>query len=156
MTNPIGAPTLYNNDLANEICDAIADTFKSIKTLCKENPKWPKPRTIRTWIRENKEFQHMYALAKDDQADLFVEEMLEIADDTSNDTLIKYSKDGEPYEVCNSEWINRSRLRVDTRKWVASKYKPKKYGDIKNADEKESNNEEIDKDRELLHKCKTE
>ena len=29
----------------------------------------------------------------------------------------------------NSEYVQRSRIRIDTRKWIASKLKPKKYGD---------------------------
>jgi hypothetical protein len=33
------------------------------------------------------------------------------------------------YNVENKEWTNRSRLRIDARKWVASKLKPKVYGD---------------------------
>lgn len=156
MTNPVGRPTIYNDEIAREICDAIATNSKSLMTLCSLNPHWPGERTIRTWFREKPEFQQMYAQAKDDQSEMFVEQIIDIADDVSNDTITKIRPDGSEYEVCNSEWINRSRLRVDTRKWLASKYKPKKYGDIKVPEEKENNTAEIEKDRELLHKCKTE
>ena len=53
------------------------------------------------------------------------EEMLLISDDISRDTIL--NKKGE--EVCNSEYINRSRLRVDTRKWLCAKLMPKVYGE---------------------------
>ncbi len=53
------------------------------------------------------------------------EEILEIADDGSNDTY--ETEDG--HEKVNTDVINRSRLRVDTRKWLMSKLAPKKYGD---------------------------
>jgi len=56
------------------------------------------------------------------------EEILEIADETSNDTIIVKRGDSE-HEVANNEWITRSRLRVDTRRWLMSKFAPKKYGD---------------------------
>ncbi len=152
--NPIGRPTLYNEEIAQEICDAIATNSKSLLTLCEENPHWPRERTLRTWFRDIPTFQRMYVQAKDDQSELLVEQILAIADDVSNDTITKTRQDGSEYEVCNSEWINRSRLRVDTRKWLASKYKPKKYGDVKVPEEKDSSSAEINADRELLHKCK--
>lgn len=52
------------------------------------------------------------------------EEILEIADETSRDTI-----DTETGEKANTEWISRSRLRVDARKWMLSKMVPKKYGE---------------------------
>lgn len=152
MTNPVGRPTIYNEEIARQICDAIATTSKSLITLCSLNQHWPRERTIRTWFREIPEFQRMYVQAKDDQSELFVEQIIDIADDGSND----YYENHKGEKVFDSEHVQRSRLRVDTRKWLASKYKPKKYGDVKVPEEKDNNNSEINADRELLHKCKTE
>ncbi len=56
------------------------------------------------------------------------EDILDIADDGSND-LMTIQKGNTEYEIENKEVTNRSRLRVDTRKWLMSKMKPKKYGD---------------------------
>jgi len=70
--------------------------------------------------------------------------MIEIADDTTNDT-VSISKNGEIYENENREWINRSKARIDTRKWIASKLKPKKYGhkiDVTTDGEKLNTNKE--------------
>lgn len=53
------------------------------------------------------------------------DELLEIADDGSNDTT--KNKAGE--DSLDAEWMARSRLRVDTRKWLLSKALPKIYGD---------------------------
>lgn len=149
MAHPGGRPPLYNIELAEEVCDAIASGYKSLKTLCRQNPHWPSERTIRDWNRNIKEFSHMYAKAKDDQSELFVEEILEIADDGSND----YYENNKGEMVLDSEHVQRSRLRVDSRKWIASKYKPKKYGDLKLPEEKEHNQDEINADRELAHRC---
>jgi hypothetical protein len=62
------------------------------------------------------------------QAELLTDETIDIADDTTGDTEIIF-KDGKQVKVENKEWVNRSRLRIDARKWLAAKLHPKKYGD---------------------------
>lgn len=84
--------------------------------------------TLWRMLEEDLELRGRYARAKEMQADFLVQEMLDIADDSTNDTEIKNFGDST-VEVENKEWTNRSRLRVDTRKWIASKLFPKKYGD---------------------------
>ena len=59
------------------------------------------------------------------QADYYAEEIIEISDDSSGDELT--DEDGKTR--INSEFVNRSRLRVDTRKWLMARMAPKKYGD---------------------------
>jgi hypothetical protein len=62
-----------------------------------------------------------YAQAREEQADKFFREVIEIADDKSGDCIT--TSDGKP--IVDHENIQRSRLRVDTRKWVAAKLAPK-------------------------------
>lgn len=126
----VGRPTDYTIELAEEICDAIACSSKGLKPLCNANNHWPDRKNIYQWIKKHPEFRSMYAQAKEHQIEVIVNEILEIADDTSKDTIIKTNKDGVEYETCNSEYINRSRLRVDTRKWLAAKLCPRLYGDM--------------------------
>lgn len=57
-----------------------------------------------------------------------VDDMLDIADDARNDYMAANDPDNPGYKL-NGEHINRSRLRVDARKWIAAKLKPKKYGE---------------------------
>jgi hypothetical protein len=128
MSGINGRPTDYTEELAEEICETVAGTSKGLVPLCEENIHWPRAQTIRRWIRQNSRFCSMYAQAKLDQADLLVEECMTIADNATNDSLF-VERDGETKEMCNSEWINRSRLRVDTRKWVAARLAPRIYGD---------------------------
>ena len=90
---------------------------------------FPTYSTIMKWLSEDKELSDKYARAKESQADFMSEEMLDIADDARNDFMMKQGKDGEEYEVPNKELVQRSKLRIDTRKWLASKLRPKKYGD---------------------------
>lgn len=120
-----GRPGLdYDPETADNICAEIAGSSKSLKTICSGNGM-PGVTTVYRWLRENEDFAKNYARAKTEQAELLVEEMLQIADDGINDT--QTGEGGEP--ITNTDVIQRSKLRVDTRKWLASKLLPKKYGD---------------------------
>lgn len=112
-------PSKYTDELALEICMAIASSNKGIKPLCEANPHWPTHSTIRKWIFENKEFSDKYDLAKQEQADFIADEILEIADNS----------EGDDKAFVGINRIHRAKLQIDSRKWVASKLKPKKYGD---------------------------
>lgn len=124
-------PTIYTTQLAEKICTEIASSAKSMKTICKElNVPLP---TVLAWLspgntRHIAVFEQMYIRAKELQADFLAEEMLEIADDATNDYMTMVKGD-TTYQAENKENINRSKLRLDTRKWIAAKLKPKKYGD---------------------------
>lgn len=122
----IGRPTLFTPELADKICHELAQG-KSMRTVCK-HPDMPAISTVFSWFRINKDFLEQYARAKEESADAMAEEILDIADDGSNDFMVITKGDNE-YVVENKEWTNRSKLRVDTRKWIMSKMKPKKYAD---------------------------
>lgn len=88
----------------------------------------PDKTTVFKWLRERPEFLAQYARAKEESADALADEMLDIADDGSNDWMELHHRENVGW-VENGEAMQRSRLRVDTRKWIASKLKPKKYGE---------------------------
>lgn len=119
-----GRPSDYTPELATEICEVIASSSKGLKRLCIDNSHWPNKDTIFTWLKNNHEFSDQYAHAKKCQIEAFIDEILEIADDSSHDFLVNE----QGTTVCNNELIARSRLRIDTRKWLASKLVPKVYG----------------------------
>lgn len=126
--NKGGRPSIYSQELADRICSEIIEGY-SLRTVCKPDDM-PCVASVLKWLREKPEFLTQYEKAKEEQADALAEEMLDIADDGSNDWMEKTGKDGESigWQV-NGEHVQRSRLRLDTRKWIASKLKPKKYGD---------------------------
>ena len=113
-------------ELAEEICNAVSCSSKGIKQLCKEHEHWPSHDTIYRWLAMEKEFSDLYARATRLQIEVIVDEILEIADDASNDSVIN-EEDGK--FTIDHEHINRSRLKIDTRKWLAAKLCPRLYGD---------------------------
>ena len=81
--------------------------------------------TWRKWCDADENLAIAYARAREDGFDQIALECLDIADETSRDT--KKTADG--VDVCNSEWISRSKLRVETRLKLLAKWDPKRYGD---------------------------
>jgi hypothetical protein len=124
----IGRPSAYTKEIGDQICTEISTSNKSLRTICKELTI--SVTAVLGWLSDgkHKEFTSQYARAKEEQADFLAEEIIEIADDSSNDTMTIEGKHG-PIELENKEWTSRSKLRVEARKWIASKLKPKKYGD---------------------------
>ena len=123
----MGRPSLFSVEIAQEICSRIMDG-ESLRKICRDE-HMPERMTIFRWLHDNTEFCDQYARAREIQADTLAEEILEIADDGRNDTYTTNDDDGEGVERVNHDVIARSRLRVDARKWYASKLSPKKYGD---------------------------
>ncbi len=122
----VGRPTKYSVDIATKLCEQLALGL-SIRSVCAIEGM-PAIQTVFNWLRKHKDFLEQYARAKEESTDAMAEEILDIADDGSNDYMT-ITKGNAEYEVVNHEAINRSRLRVDTRKWLMAKMKPKKYGD---------------------------
>lgn len=148
--HPGGRPTKYTPELGKRICELIGRTPYGIKKISNEYDFFPSLDTIYEWRARYPEFSEQYTSAKLKQADAMAEYCVDIADDSSQDIML--NKYGE--EVCNTEYIARSRLRIDTRKWLASKLLPKQYGDKyileQKNEENESLKEEIRKLREKL------
>ena len=126
---PAGRPTEYSESKAAEICGKLSMGI-SLRTVCKDE-NMPSTTTVYNWFNKHPEFLAQYARAKEESADALVEEMLDIADDGTNDYMQTLDGNGEPTGAwsLNGEHVQRSKLRIDTRKWVASKLKAKKYGD---------------------------
>lgn len=120
-----GRPSDYTAEIATTICLRLADG-ESLRSICRDDAM-PGKSTVMDWLDQHEEFRTKYARAREIQADVLFEEMLEIADDGSADYKLA-GRDGADI-VIDSEAVQRSRLRVETRKWQASKLAPKKYGE---------------------------
>ncbi len=120
-----GRPSLYTEALAAEICRRLAEG-ETLRAICRDTAM-PDKATVLRWLADKKkaDFREQYVYAREMQADALFDEALEIADDALGDWTV--DKDGK--KVFDHEHVQRSRLRVDTRKWAAGKMAPKKYGD---------------------------
>lgn len=125
---PRGRPSKWSQAVADKICAKLADG-QSMRTVCRGDDM-PSTVTVFSWLRTKPDFLKQYVRAKQEAADALVEEMLDIADDGTNDWMERNTEEGEAtgWRV-NGEHIQRSRVRIDTRKWLASKLKPKIYGE---------------------------
>ncbi len=107
---------MYDADMASCICVEIS-SGRSLRDIC-SSEGMPDKATVFRWLAAHEDFRDQYARAREAQADAMLEDIFEIAD--------QYDATKDKLDV---EHINRAKLRIDTRKWVASKLRPKKYGD---------------------------
>lgn len=125
--NKVGRPDIFTQDLADEVCKRIAEG-KSLRSVCKDDDM-PGMTTVFKWLREKEDFTKQYARATEERTEAMAEDILDISDDGTNDWMTITTKGGFEQEVPNNEVLQRSKLRVDTRKWLMAKMKPKKYGE---------------------------
>ena len=104
-----GRPSIYTDELAAEICKRIAEG-QSLRAI-EAADDMPSMVTIMSWVNDKPDFFKQYTQAKQIQAELLADEMINIADEESKLD------------------VQRAKLMVDTRKWAASKLLPKRYGD---------------------------
>jgi hypothetical protein len=120
----MGRPTQHTQELATEICKQLA-SGKTLRAVCKADDMPPES-TVRRWVMDDREgFAAQYAVSREIGYQSMADELIDIADDNSRDTVA----DEDGHESTNHDVIARSRLRVDTRKWLLSKALPKVYGD---------------------------
>jgi hypothetical protein len=137
-------PTTYTQELADNICEQLALGY-SLRTVCKPD-NMPCIASIFNWFRTQPGFLEQYEKAKQESTDAMAEDLLDIADNGTNDYMEYEDRNGNLGWKINGENIQRSRLRADTRKWLMAKMKPKKYGD---KIDMTTNGENINKAKEL-------
>ena len=120
-----GRPSLYTDKLAAKICQRLAEG-ESLRAICADKAM-PAISTVMGWLFDGNHdgFSEQYARAREAQAEIRADEIVDIADDASGD----FTADKDGKLAANNEHIQRSRLRVDARKWIAAKLLPKRYGD---------------------------
>jgi hypothetical protein len=123
----IGRPSKYSDELADKICNTIATTTWGLHKICSKEGM-PCVASVFNWLDnpENKSFLDKYTRARQVQAELLADEIIDISDDGTKDM------DEDPVsgkKKLDWEHIQRAKLRVDARKWKASKLYPKQYGE---------------------------
>ena len=119
-----GRPSTYSKEIADHICERIADGV-TLRQICRDlGIKW---RTVYEWLETHPDFLAAYARARDIGADAIAEEALEIADTLSIGE--EYEDDGSRVKVRRSDMLGHRKLQVETRLKLLAKWNPKKYGD---------------------------
>jgi len=115
--------SLISQAASDYICDQIAEG-RSLRSILKD-ADMPASSTVFKALAADREFAERYARAREVQADALFDEILDIADESKNDTFV----DADGNIGTNQEVVARSRIRIDARKWMAGKLRPKVYGD---------------------------
>jgi hypothetical protein len=110
----MGRPSSYTDERADELCTWIAQG-NSLRSFCKLHGM--EAQTVYRWMRERPDFQQRYARAHEDRADSLADEMCDIADEVA--------ANGGSIEA-----VQAARLRIDTRKWIAAKLRPGRWGEV--------------------------
>ncbi len=102
--------------------------LNSLRQVCMARDR-PNRSTVYTWLNKYPAFAANYAQARELLYQVWADEILEISDDATTDMVTKTGRNGSTYEAVDQEHIQRSRLRVDSRRWLLSKLVPKQFGD---------------------------
>jgi hypothetical protein len=100
-------PLEFSQEIADEVCERLANG-ESMRAILRDE-HMPASSSIYKWLRFVPDFAEQYARARQDQADTIADETVWIAD--------------------TEEDPQRARVRIDARKWMAGKLRPKVYGD---------------------------
>lgn len=115
----------YSEGITGEICHRMA-TGEALKAICR-SPGMPSFQTVLRWVNEIPEFAKSYAIASDMRAQSLADEIIEIADTPTTGTRIRTFANGSK-ETTTLDQVERSKLRVDARKWLLARLSPKRYG----------------------------
>ena len=107
----VGRPTIYSLALVTHITDQLANGRSLAQVLAA--PGMPTKQTVYSWLHNNREFLDHYVRAREEQADYFADECVEIADASVG---------------MDSAGVAAARIRIEARKWRAGVLKPKVYG----------------------------
>ena len=127
MSNPVGRPTSYNAEITEKIIDLVIDG-QPIRFICSQ-VDMPSVATVMRWLHDYPEFAKQYALAKEMYAHCIFDEIQHIAD------------------TCDPNEVQKAKLMIDARKYIASRLAPRKYGEASLID---APTEEEQKDREII------
>ena len=119
----MGRPSTFTDEIFNQICERLADG-QTLSQICRD-PEMPDRETVKRWTRNDDGRRRQYDMARQDGMDALADTIVDISWDTSKDTTT--TERGTA--VADHEWIARSRLKVDTIKFLMSKINPARYGD---------------------------
>ena len=148
-------PSVYTEDVGARVCFMFATDPKMTLLKMNADPSLPTVWTFYEWLRQQPTLDKLYSRAREIQCDLKAAEIEEwSARPLIGETTVERSggKDGDTVEVRRADNVDRARLMVETRKWLLSKERPKKYG-VQPLEVGDSGNEQL---KALFDALKTE
>ena len=112
---------IYSAAIVDELCARMAQG-ETLPQICRD-AHMPNRQTVYAWAHTRPEFLAKFNEARERLCDFWADEIVAISDDATNDWVQR-----EHGVVLDAEHIQRSRLRVDSRKWLLSKLAHGKYG----------------------------
>jgi hypothetical protein len=119
----VGRPSTFTDELFETICERL-ENGEVLKAICKD-AEMPDRSTVLRWIAADDGKRRRYDVARQACVEFWSDEIIQIATDGSRDTI----SDEKGRAKCDHEWVARSRLRIDTIKFLMTKINPLKYGD---------------------------
>lgn len=131
----VGRPSDYSQEIADQICERLVEG-ESLRKICRR-AGYPSVSTVCRWLAKEDlaGFRQQYARAREAQADTLADEILAIADTpklgtmTTTKAVTVAGVTVEEKTTKKGDMLGHRRLQVDSRKWLAAKMAPKKYGD---------------------------
>jgi hypothetical protein len=121
----MGGRAIYRSDIGDIVCAELGKG-RSLRAICRDEGM-PSFSAVIMWAKDNENFASQYARARAIQADVLAEEIVDIADEDPK--LLFAEREDASIVTIDSAAVNHQRLRIDARKWFASKVAPKKYSD---------------------------
>lgn len=115
---------VYSDELLAEILDRVS-SGESLSGIC-NSETMPTRKSFFDWVAKDDSIRKKYEFAMQMRADVYAEDILAISDEL----VVEGKFQGEDFRIdVSSSAVARNRLRVDARRWLASKMNSKKYGD---------------------------
>jgi len=121
-------PAIDKDAVMGDILAAIATTPKSLDSICKSDKRFPNAATVYRWIDADSELCERYTRAKEAQLQVLADQLVDLADNDRICRKVTIKPDGSE-EIVILDQVDRTKLQIDTRKWLLAKLNPKKYGD---------------------------
>jgi transposase-like protein len=132
-----GPRSTFTAEMAEWILDELADG-RTLAEVCRDYGM-PARGTVRHWVKQDPEdFAARFREARESGYEVMADDITAIADDDSRDRATRRRKDGSTETVVDQQNINRSRLRISSRRWILSKALPRTYGDRPDPTEQQS------------------
>lgn len=118
----MGRPSSYTPEKVAAICERLSKG-EPLAVICRDEGM-PCPNTVRAWMEADEAVSALIARAREDGEDAMAADCLLIADDAAGDFRM-----GEKSPLADTDHIQRSKLRIETRLKLLAKFNPKRWGD---------------------------